>query len=475
MGNFSVEKGSDREIFTESVSESEKTESGNLDSDREKDSRPNVIFILADDLGYGDLSCYGQKHFQTPEIDSLAAEGMKFTQFYAGSTVCAPSRCSLMTGFHTGRCYVRGNKWDAKNESDLPLPEETLTVGKVFQNAGYKTGMFGKWGLGKPGGAGDPENLGFHEFFGYYSQRDAHNYYPPFLYDGKTKIELDGKTYSHDLIEQRALAFIRANKERPFFCYMPVTIPHAAMQVPEEYMKSWREKFSEYEHVKNKYSNAEEVKNPVAAFPAMMTRLDETVGKVVNLLEELGIRENTIIIFSSDNGTHAEGGHRPNFFQSAGELRGIKRDLTEGGVRIPMIVCWPRRVKASEVNPHIAAFWDFLPTVCEIVGEKVPENIDGLSFLPTLTGNDPKQKTHEYLYWEFYEGGGKQAARWNHLKGIRLNVFKNPEGPIQVYDISKDIHEDKNIAEEHPEFVEKFEQIFKEAHIPSAEFKLRKK
>ncbi len=432
--------------------------------------RPNVILILADDLGYGDLSCYGQKHFHTPRIDSLAEQGVKFTQFYAGSTVCAPSRCALMTGFHTGHAAIRGNRWNAATRSDWPLPDESVTVAKVFKNAGYATGLFGKWGLGAPE---SPLKQGFDEFFGYSVQVDAHNYYPPFLYDGTEKIPMDGKTYSHDLIEDRALAFLRKNKDKPFFCYIPVTIPHAAMQVPEEYVAPWREKFASYEDIRAKYSSAAEVRNPVAAFPGMITRLDETVGKILDTLKELDIDENTIVFFTSDNGPHKEGGHDSTLFESYGPLRGFKRDLTEGGIRVPLLVRWPAVVKGPVVSDHVGAFWDFLPTVCELVGQPEPEGIDGVSFAPTLLGDAGEQKSHEYLYWEFYEQGGKVAARWRNFKGIRLNVGKAPDGPIAVYDLSNDLKEQTDIAESRPDLVEKFRQIFEKAHSPSDVFQFR--
>lgn len=442
-----------------------------FDAGAAKSASPNVIFILTDDLGYGDLSCYGQKEFSTPKIDSLAADGMKFTQFYAGSTVCAPSRCALMTGLHTGHGYVRGNRWDNENQSDWPLPDGTPTVAKVFQQAGYATGMFGKWGLGKPGGKGSPDKMGFDRFFGVYSQLAAHNHYPPALYDGETKIELDGKAYAHDLFENRALDFIRKNKDKPFFCYLSVTIPHAAMQVPESYMTPWREKYPQFENVTGNYTFNTSVRNPVAAFPAMMTRLDETVGKVRATLEELGIDENTMIIFTSDNGPHHEGGHRPAFFGSSGAVRGTKRDLTDGGIRVPFIVHWPARVKKGTVNDHVGAFWDFLPTVCNILDENPPATTDGISFLPTLEGDDENQKQHDYLYWEFHEQGGKQAARWGDYKGIRTNVNKAPNGPIAVYDLSKDLREEHDISNENPEIVKKFREIFKEARVESEFFK----
>lgn len=464
-------------IFVTCLVFSANTQSFSQETKIKSDSRPNIVFILADDLGYGDLSCYGQTHFTTPSIDRLASEGMKFTQFYAGSTVCAPSRCSLMSGYHTGHGFIRGNKADPLGDGDYPIPPETVTIAKLLKEAGYVNGCFGKWGLGGPRSEGIPRKQGFDQFFGYYSQHNAHNYYPPFLYRNEERLELDGKTYSHALIEKEALAFIRENKDKPFFCYMPVTIPHAAMQVPEEYVVPWREKYPEFENTIGKYSFNTEVRNPVASFAGMMDRLDETVGKVLDLLEDLNLTENTIVFFSSDNGAHKEGGHRSDFFRSGGELRGYKRDLYEGGVRVPMLVRWPAKIKPGSVSEHLGAFWDMFPTLAdaaEIPESQRPKNLDGLSVLPTLIGENAKQKTHEYLYWEFYEQRGKVGARWKNWKGIQLNVSQtrdNPEAPIEIYDLESDLGETKNLAAEHPEVVEKFREIFKNAHTPSEIFR----
>ena len=435
--------------------------------------KPNVIFILADDMGYGDLSCYGQKQFTTPRIDSLATEGMKFTRHYSGSTVCAPSRCCLMTGFTTGHGYIRGNMQAPVGDGDYPLAVGITTVADLFQKHGYKTGCFGKWGLGSNINEGDPQKHGFDEFFGYYGQRDAHNYYPPFLHHNGTKIELDRKTYSHDLIADKALEFIRDNHAQPFFCYVPVTIPHAAMQVPEPYVAPWREKYAEFENVKFKYSIADEIRNPVAAFPGMLSKLDETVGKILDLLEELNLADDTIVCFSSDNGPHLEGGHRSDLFDSNGPLRGYKRDMTEGGIRVPFLVKWPARIKPGQTTEHISAFWDFLPTVCEILGATPPEKIDGISFLPTLLGQTDKQKSHDYLYWEFYEQGGKRAVLEGNWKAIQTDVSKNPGGPVEIYDLSNDLEEKQNLVDAMPEKVEHYRKLFEQLHTDSELFKFR--
>ena len=441
------------------------------------ETKPNIIFIFADDLGYGDLSCYGQEKFTTPNIDRLASEGMKFTQFYAGSTVCAPSRDSLMTGYHTGRCYVRGNRNQPETLGNLPIRKGTVTLGSILKEAGYATGCFGKWGLGGSLSEGAAIHQGFDVFFGYYDQRHAHNHYPDHLYKNEERIELDGKTYSHDLIEQEALDFIRANKGKPFFCFMPILIPHAAMQVPEKFVAPWREKFPEFEDTIGRYSFETEVRNPVAAFPAMMNRLDLTVKRVLDLLEELDIDENTIIMFSSDNGTHQEGGHRPDLFKSSGPLRGMKRDLYDGGIRVPMLVRWSGTIEPGSVSEHIGAFWDFLPTYAELAGVPAtayPDDINGLSFLPTLLGKTTEQKQHSYLYWEFHEQGGKQAARFGNWKGVQLNVnqtFGRPDAPIEVYDLDNDIGETRNVADSNPAIVERFREIFREARVPSPLFR----
>lgn len=426
--------------------------------------RPNIIFILADDLGYGDLSCYGQKKFRTPNLDKMAAEGMRFTQHYSGSTVCAPARCVLLTGYHTGHSYIRGN---AKGEEmyELAIPAETLTVAKILKNSGYATGCTGKWGLGGPWSEGRPNKQGFDYFFGYLGQMPAHFYYPEHLWRNMEKVVLDGKTYSHDLIAEEAMDFIMRNRKDPFFLYIPFTIPHAELAVPEDSLAQYKGKFEEKEYIGQHYGSQ---KTPRAAFAGMVSRMDRDIGRIMKLLKELGIDENTIVIFSSDNGGHREGGAEPEFFNSCGPLRGIKRDLYEGGIRVPMIARWPGKIKAGTISEHVSAFWDFLPTCCELGEAKIPEAIDGISFVPTLLGRE--QKRHEYLYWEFYEQKGKQAVRWGDWKGVRLNVSKDPDGPIELYNLKDDIGEANNIAGEHPEIVQKMRSIMKEARTESALF-----
>lgn len=433
--------------------------------------RPSIVFILTDDLGYGDLSCYGQQKFRTPNIDRLAQQGIKFTDFYAGSTVCAPSRCSLMTGLHTGHCQIRGNL-EMQPEGQYPLKAQTIMISTLLKEAGYKTGIFGKWGLGNPGSSGDPMNY-FEEFYGYNCQRLAHNYYPEYLWHNRQKIMLNGKTYSHDLILDAAKSFIRTNKDKPFFCYMPVTIPHAAMHAPADLHEKYRQQFPQFEDKTGTYAGPA-VSNPVAAFPAMVEHLDNGIGEIMQLLKELDIEEKTIVLFSSDNGPHREGGHDPDFFDSNGPLRGYKRDLYEGGIRVPMLIRWPEKIEPGRVTSQVSAFWDVLPTVTDIAGIESPnESIDGISFVPTLLDQPGRQKQHRYLYWEFHEQGGKQAVRMGQWKAVRLNVKKDPASPIELYDLENDLGETNNMADEHPEMIQQMKKIMTKARTENDVFRLQ--
>jgi arylsulfatase A-like enzyme len=431
--------------------------------------QPNIIYILLDDAGYGDLGCYGQKKFTTPNIDRLASEGMKFTDHYSGSTVCAPTRCSLMTGLHTGHCFVRGNR-EVKPEGQSPMPADVVTIPRLLHQAGYQTGMFGKWGLGAPGSTSDPMQH-FDSFFGYNCQREAHNYYPDHLWKNDQRVELDGKTYAHDLIIENALNFVRSNSTGPFFCYMSVTIPHAAMQVPEDSMAPFRKKFPQFEDVIGKYAGPD-VRNPVAGFAGMMTRLDQQVGQLLTLLQELDIDDKTLVMLSSDNGPHKEGGHQPDFFDSNGPLRGYKRDLYEGGIRTPLLARWPGKLEAGAVSHLISAHWDMLPTFCELAGAQTPNGLDGISIVPTLLGHTDEQAQHEALYWEFSERGRSQAARVGNWKGVRLDLKKHPDAQIELYDLSNDIGEEHNIADTHPEIVSKLKAVMQREHVESESFPL---
>lgn len=427
-------------------------------------AKPNIIYILLDDAGYGDFSCYGQEKFQTPNIDKLATEGMKFTQHYSGSTVCAPTRCSLMTGLHTGHTFVRGNR-EVQPEGQAAMPADIVTIPRLLKSAGYTTGAFGKWGLGSPSSTSDPSEH-FDLFYGYNCQREAHLYYPDHLWRNKERIELDGKTYTGRMINEEALQFVRDSKSDPFFLFLPVTIPHAAMQAPEEDMAPWRKKFPQFEDVIGKYAGSE-TNNPVAAFAAMMTIADEGVGDLMALLKELDIDDNTLVMFSSDNGPHKEGGHKPEFFNSNGPLKGHKRDLYDGGIRAALIARWPDKIKPGTTSELISAHWDMLPTFCELADVEAPAGIDGISIVPELTGQDTQQK-HEFLYWEFYEKGGKRAVRFDNWKAVQLKLtgVAQKEG-IELYNLNTDIGEETNIAKQHPVLVKRAQDYFASAHTPS--------
>jgi len=428
--------------------------------------RPNVIYILADDLGYGDLGCYGQKKIRTPNLDRMAAEGMRFTQHYAGTTVCAPARCSLMTGLHTGHCHVRGNK--GTNGYDLPIPDGTFTLAELFKRAGYVTGCFGKWGLGGPETEGHPNNQGFDEFFGYLGQGKAHFYWPAFLWHNAEQVVLDRQVYSHDLITDHALQFVHDHRDRPFFMYLPYTIPHAELRVPEdEIIQSYRALgWPETPYYGSHYGDQP---TPHAAFAAMIARMDRDIGRLLSLLKTLGLEEDTVVMFSSDNGPHSEGGADPTFFNSRGGLRGKKRDLYEGGIRVPFIVRWPGRVRAGAVSDHISAFWDVLPTCAELIDVPAPADLDGVSFLPELLGRS--QREHEYLYWEFHEQGGKQALRQGDWKAVRLNMKTVADPPVQLYNLRTDPTESTDVAAQHPAVAQRLKALMQQAHVPSSIFK----
>ncbi len=430
----------------------------------------NIIYILLDDAGYGDLSCYGQTKFKTPNIDRLATEGIRFTQHYSGSTVCAPTRSVLMSGLHTGHTAVRGNK-EIRPIGQHPIPASTFTIAEALKESGYATGAFGKWGLGYPGSEGAPENQGFDRFYGYNCQRNAHTYYPTRLFDNEKKITLDGKTYAHDPIMREALKFIRTNSTKPFFCFMPVTIPHAAMHVPEEYAAPFRKQFPQFKDKVGRYAGPP-VKNPAAMFAGMMTKLDEGVGQIMNLVKELGIDDQTIIMLSSDNGPHKEGGHMPDFFDSNGPLKGYKRDLYEGGIRVPLIARWPGKIKAGAISRHISAHWDIFPTFCELAGRKVPAGIDGISLLPSLLGKEGQQQ-HEYLYWEFHERSGARAVRFGKWKAVQRNLKKKDNPPVELYDLAQDLGETNDLAAGNPALIRKARDYFKLANNPSAIWKRR--
>ena len=451
--------------------------------------KPNIIYILADDLGYGDLSCYGQEIISTPNIDKLASKGMQFMQHYAGAPVCAPSRSSLMSGQHTGHTSIRGNATEkGMDEGQVPMEGSTITLAELLKQAGYKTGAFGKWGLGYIGSEGDANNQGFDEFFGYNCQAVAHRYYPEHLWHNRDKVMLEGNdwkhtvTYAADVIHDKALQFIEENKDKPFFMFYPTTLPHAELIVPDDSIfKAERAKFgNETPYVGKKkgegFDYGEKLvikeyttqKYPHATFAAMVKRLDQHIGEIMSKLKELGIENNTVILFSSDNGPHDEGGADPEFFNSNSFLKGIKRDVYEGGIRVPMIVKWPAKVKAGSKTEHVSAFWDVMPTLAEIAHGKSPKESDGLSFLPTLIGKNQKQ--HDFLYWEFHEKNSSQAVRFGQWKGIRQNSTDLKNAPIELYDLSSDVGEEKNIANNHPDIVVKIAEIMNDSHIENERF-----
>ncbi|MUH37002.1 hypothetical protein D9O36_14215 [Zobellia amurskyensis] len=431
--------------------------------------KPNIIYILADDLGYGDLGCYGQNTIKTPHIDRMAKEGIRFTQHYSGSTVCAPSRGVLMSGLNTAHSYIRGN-FSYEIEGNLPIPDTTLTIAEILQTNGYKTGIVGKWGLGGAKSVGGPNNQGFDYSFCYLDQRNAHEYYPEYLWENEEKYPLEknennGKLqYTHDLFTRKALDFVKENKHESFFLYLPYTIPHSKYQVPSN----------------APYSNLN-LSEAMRNYAAMITRMDADIGKLLDLVKEAGIDENTIIIFSSDNGPTA---YANKAFNSNGPLRGFKKDLYEGGIRIPLVARWPGKIEEGRVSDLISDFSDFLPSACEIAGIEPPKNIDGISYLDELLGRE--QKKHDFLYWEFfkYNYGWKtgdnpntrnsfnaQALRMGKWKAVRSNLKKKPDAKLELYDLSTDVGETRNLASKHPDIVEKIEKLMEITRFDAEFFK----
>jgi len=423
--------------------------------------KPNIIFIMADDLGIGDLGCYGQEIIQTPRIDELASRGMLFTRHYAGNTVCAPSRCALMTGYHMGHAEVRGNR-QAGPSGQWPISDGTLTVAELLQEAGYKTAMIGKWGLGVENTSGDPLEQGFDFYYGYLDQVLAHNYYPEYLLRNGKKEYLDNEVhyldtalwhkglgsyatvkaeYSHDLFTREALRFIREQRDSLFFLYLPYTIPHNNGEAPP----GERQEVPDF----GIYADRDWPMDR-KGYAAMISRMDRDVGRIMQLVDDLGLTGRTVFFFTSDNGPMPDT-EFTRYFNSNGPLRGGKRDLYEGGIRVPMIVSWKGKIIPGTRNGHPSAFWDFLPTACEIAGISVPEQVDGISFLPALKGEE--QPVHESLYWEFMEKGGKQAIRKGKWKLVRNQVITEPPGTIELYDLDEDPGETQNVSDIHPELV----------------------
>jgi len=440
-----------------------------------KQQKPNIIFILADDLGYNELGCYGQEIIRTPHIDKLAAEGMRFTQHYSGSPVCAPARSVLMTGLHTGHTYTRDNR-EIKPEGQEPIPDSALTIAEVLKQQGYVTGAMGKWGLGFPGSEGDPNNQGFDLFFGYNCQRHAHNHYPRYLWRNDEKIMLEGndrtlngEQYSQDLFTREALNFIEQNKDTSFFLFLPFIIPHVSIQVPQESLAEYKDSISETPYDHHPYYL--EHPYPHAGYAAMVTHMDKAVGWIMYRLQELGLGENTLVIFASDNGpTYARvGGADSEFFNSAGPFRGLKGSVYEGGIRVPMIARWPGKIAPNTTSDHLSYFPDYFATFADLAGADNDYKIDGVSLKAELLGVEG-QTDHVFLYWEFPAYGGQQAIRYGKWKGVRQGLFKNPTAQLELYDLSVDIAESNDLAEQYPEIVKTLDSLMQTSHIPSEIF-----
>lgn len=476
------------------------------------DQPPNIIYILADDLGYAELGCYGQQKIKTPNIDQLAAEGMRFTQHYCGNAVCAPSRCVLMTGKHPGHAHVRNNRsmrfpQEINEQKGLefggqePLLPAEVTLAEMLKQKHYATGAMGKWGLGHIVTAGDPNRQGFDLFFGYNCQAHAHSYYPGHLWRNHDKILLrnsppvpghasladgadphdpasyaafKGEDYAPDRMLEAALEFVRQNRDRPFFLYFPSTIPHVALHIPDEELKPYLGKWEEQPFTRADGYGYTPHLTPRAAYAAMISRLDSDVGKMMKLLEDLGLGSQTLVMFSSDNGTtHLDQEVDYKFFDSVGPLRGLKGSLYEGGIRVPMIARWPGKIAAGTETDQVSAFWDVMPTLAEVAGVDPPSSIDGISFLPTLLGQPERQQQHEFLYWEFSGYGGQQALRMGPWKAVRQNMLnRNNTDPlkIELYNLKEDIAESNDLAEQHPDIVTRMSAIMESQHTPNSLF-----
>jgi len=476
---------------------------------RKEKQKPNVIYILADDLGYGDVGFNGQTKIRTPNIDRLAKSGMVFTQHYSGAPVCAPSRYVLLTGMHTGHAFIRGNdEWtergdvwnyaktveDPNLEGQRPIPLNTFTIGQLMKNAGYKTGMIGKWGLGAPMTESVPNHFGFDFYFGYNCQRQAHNLYPRHLWKNKEKVWLQNEVvppgtklspgadlyakdsyaryfqneYAPQLMQDEVLDFIRTNKANPFFLYYATPIPHLPLQVPEVYLDRYVKIFGDedpYDGSRGYFPN----RYPHAAYAGMVSLLDDQVGEIVALLKDLGIYENTLIMFTSDNGPTYTGGFDADFFNSGGifpnQYGRTKGFVYEGGIHIPMIASWPAAIREGTQTNRISAFYDILPTLADLTGQPIPEGLDGISFYPTLKGT-MHQTQHEYLYWEIPEYGGQQSVRMGKWKAIRKDIHKGNLA-LELYDLSNDPAEQENVASRHEDIVRRMEKIMLKEHVPA--------
>lgn len=454
--------------------------------------RPNIIYIYADDMGYGELGSYGQQKIKTPFLDRMAAEGMRFTQHYTSTPVCAPARCMLMTGKHGGHSYIRGNYElggfpDSAERGQLPLKAEAFTVAELLKQKGYATAMIGKWGLGMNGTEGSPNRQGFDYYYGYLDQKQAHNFYPSHLWenerwdtlgqpwinvhrrlDSAKAVDEDfnyfkGKDYAPAKMTDRALRFIESNKDKPFFLYMPYTIPHVSLQAPDEWVAKYVGLFQEKPYYgQNGYAST---KYPLSTYAAMISYLDAQVGIIMEKIKSLGLNDQTIIMFSSDNGATFNGGVNARFFNSVGGLRGLKMDVYEGGIRVPFIARWPGKIKAGSVSDHISAQYDFFATVADLTKQQIDQT-DGISFLPELMGK--KQKKHEYLFFEYPEKGGQIAIRMGKWKAVKTDLRKNPAAQWQLFDLDTDLHETTDIALKNAELLRQFDAIVEREHEESS-------
>lgn len=461
----------------------------------QRSTKPNIIYIYADDLGYGEIEPYGQQKIKTPNLLKLAEKGMTFTQHYASTPVCAPSRAMLMTGKHGGHAYIRGNYElggfpDSLEGGQMPLPEGTLTIPKMLKQIGYRTAMAGKWGLGMNNTPGSPLRQGFDYYISVLDQKQAHNFYPTHLWENDVRLTLNnpvmdvhkalnpatatdadfdyyiGKEYATDIMAEKALKFISENKEEPFFLYLPFTQPHVSLQAPQEYIDIYKGVFDEKPYYGQQGYAA--TKYPYATYAAMITYLDAQVGKIMNRISELGLDENTIIMFSSDNGTTFNGGVNPKFFRSVGDLRGLKMDVFEGGIRVPFIASWPGNISAGVKSDFASAQYDIMATIAAVTGQKL-ENTDGISLLPTLLGKTDEQQDHDFLYWEYPENGGQIAIRLGKWKAVKLDVRKKGYGrtPWMIFDLENDRKEEQDLAAQHPELIKKFDTIVDHQHQPA--------
>ena len=463
----------------------------------QKSTQPNIIYIFVDDLGYAELGSYGQTKIRTPHLDQLAREGMRFTQHYASTPVCAPSRCQLLTGKHSGHSYIRGNyelggAADSLEAGQMPLHANAFTLGHLMQQAGYRTACIGKWGLGMHNTTGNPNRQGFGYFYGYLDQKQAHNHYPTHLWendrwdtlrnpvfdvhrpfpknipeDEAFAYYLQGQDYAMDKMAEKAQRFIAESKPKgtqPFFLYLTFTAPHVSLQAPPAAIQEYLGQFPEQPYYGEKSYAA--TRYPRATYAAMITYMDKKIGEILAQLKAQGIDENTLVIFSSDNGTTSMGGTDYAYFESVGPLRGLKMDVYEGGIRMPMLARWPGKIPAGRVTDHISAQYDVMATFCELLGVRPPET-DGISFLPTLLGKASRQQPHEYLYFEYPERGGQVAVRMGNWKGVKRDLRTNRQAAWEIYDLSQDISESRNLAAQHPELAARFEAIVQHEHQPT--------